>query len=136
MCEKCGWIYYRNPLPVVVCAVRDKLGRILVVKRNMKPGLNKWALPGGFVESNESLENACLRELREETGLRCKIKRLIGVYTQATKEYGSVLVAGFEAYITGGSLSINSELKEACFVYRKGLPSIPFSSHNKILSNL
>ncbi|RKY29402.1 MAG: hypothetical protein DRP74_08905, partial [Candidatus Omnitrophota bacterium] len=67
-------------MPVAVCAAKNKEGKILVAKRNLKPGINKWALPGGFVELDESLEIACLRELEEETGLKGKIKKLIGIY--------------------------------------------------------
>ena len=99
VCRKCGWIYYGNPLPVVACVTIDNEGKILIVKRNLSPGINKWALPGGFIESNETPEIACLRELEEETGLRGEIKRLIGVYIQKTREYGSLLVIGYEVNI-------------------------------------
>ena len=63
VCQKCGWVYYDNPLPVAACVTIDKEAKILVVKRNLKPGINKWVLPGGFVESSEAPETACLREL-------------------------------------------------------------------------
>ena len=119
VCQKCGWIYYKNPLPVVVCAAKNRKGKILVVKRNLKPGINKWALPGGFVESGEAPEIACLRELEEETGLKGKIKRLVGVYTQKTKEYISLLIIGYEVVIAQGLLSLNNELKDTKFLTRK-----------------
>ena len=136
VCQKCGWVYYKNPLPVAVCAAKNKEGKILIVKRNLKPGINKWALPGGFVESDESPEIACLRELEEETGLKGKIKRLIGVYMQNTKEYGSLLVMGYEVIVFGGSLSLNNEVKDAKFFNKKDLPAIPFSSHRKIIEKI
>jgi ADP-ribose pyrophosphatase YjhB (NUDIX family) len=135
-CQKCGWIYYENPLPVAVCVAIDKKGKILIAKRNLKPGINKWALPGGFVESNETPEIACLRELEEETGLKGKIKRLIGVYVQKTREYGSFLIMGYEVKISRGSLSLNNELKDARFFDKKNLPAIPFSSHREILKQM
>ena len=136
VCQKCGWIYYENPLPVAACVAIDKEGRILIVKRNLKPGINKWALPGGFVESNEAPETVCLRELEEETGLKGKVRRLIGLYIQKTKEYGSLLVVGYEVEISKGSLSFNNELKDAKFFSRKDLPAIPFSSHRKIIKRI
>jgi len=136
ICQKCGWIHYENPLPVVVCVAIDKKGKILVGKRNLKPGMNKWALPGGFVESNEAPETACLRELEEETGIKGKIKKLIGVYIQKTKEYGSILVIGYEIAVTKNILSLNNELKDAKFFSKKDLPNIPFSSHRKILEKV
>jgi len=51
---------------VAVCVVKNREGKILVAKRNFKPGVNKWAFPGGFIESGETPEIACLRELEEE----------------------------------------------------------------------
>jgi len=136
VCPKCGWVYYKNPLPVVVCAAIDKKNKILVVKRNLKPGINRWALPGGFVESNETPEAACLRELEEETGLKGKVKRLIGVYIHKTKEYGSLLVIGYEVVIARGLLSLNNESKDAKFFSKKDIPFIPFLSHRKIIERI
>lgn len=43
---------------------------ILLIERMNEPFKNKWALPGGFIEMDETLENACKRELEEETGLK------------------------------------------------------------------
>lgn len=43
--------------------------KILLIERGREPFKNKWALPGGFIEMDETLENACIRELEEETGL-------------------------------------------------------------------
>lgn len=43
---------------------------LLLIQRGHEPFLNKWALPGGFVNLDETLEHACIRELEEETGLK------------------------------------------------------------------
>ncbi len=134
-CQKCGWIYYRNPLPVAVSVAVNKEDKILVVKRNLKPGINKWSLPGGFIESGEEPGSACLRELKEETGLKGEIIRLIGVYTYRSRMYGPLLVIGYKVIIREGSPQINSELKEAKFVFRRNLPKIPFSAHRKIIQD-
>ncbi len=136
VCQKCGWIQYKNPLPVAICAVKDRKDKILIARRNLKPGMNKWALPGGFVESGEFPETACLRELEEETGLKGKVKGLIGVYIQKSRYYGSLLVIGYEVSVSKYNLSLNSELKEAKFFSKKDLPVIPFSSHRKMLKKV
>ncbi len=136
VCSKCGWVYYRNPLPIVICAVKDKENKILVAKRNTKPSINKWALPGGFIELDETPKVACLRELKEETGLKGKVERLIGVYIQKSKYYGSLLVIGYEVSISENGLSLNSELKEAKFFDKENLPIIPFLSHRKVIKEV
>ena len=136
VCRNCSWIDYKNPLPVAVCAAVNKRGKILITKRNIEPGYNKWALPGGFVESDETPEKACLRELKEETGVRGQINILTGVYVQNTRKYGSILVIGYVVRALEEDILLSDELKEAKFVDLKDLPHIPFSSHRKIIENV
>ncbi|MBI5077480.1 NUDIX hydrolase [Candidatus Falkowbacteria bacterium] len=52
--------------------------KVLLVKRKYEPGVGQWAIPGGFVRENESLEEAAIRELKEETGLSkgCYLEQL------------------------------------------------------------
>ena len=135
VCQKCGWIRYENPLPVAVCVAKDRKNRILIARRNLKPGINKWALPGGFIESGENSEDACLRELQEETGLKGKIERLIGVYSQKSTYYGSLLVIGYEVNVSSNILSLNNELREGKFFTKEKLPSIPFLSHREMIKD-
>jgi ADP-ribose pyrophosphatase YjhB (NUDIX family) len=133
VCSKCGWINYENPLPVAVCLAKNKENNILVAKRNVEPAKNKWALPGGFIEAEETPEGACLRELEEETGLEGKITKLLGVYLQDTSFYGYLVVIGYEVKVYNDHISLNDELKEADFFDRKKLPPIPFTSHKKMI---
>jgi mutator protein MutT len=136
VCQKCGWINYENPVPVASCVARNKKGEILIARRNLEPGKNKWALPGGFVEGDETPEKACLRELKEETGIDGGIAKLLGVYIQRVKRYGSLLVIGYLVDVLHENISINSEVKEAKFVSQRDLPYIPFLSHRKIIEEV
>lgn len=65
------YAYPRPALTVDAIVVAGDPGNycLLLIERKKEPFSGLWALPGGFVEMNESLEQACLRELKEETGL-------------------------------------------------------------------
>lgn len=69
MCESCGRIHYQGPSVLVVVTVLAQ-DHVLLIKRGTQPYRGTWAPPGGFVESNESLQEAALREVEEECGLR------------------------------------------------------------------
>jgi 8-oxo-dGTP diphosphatase len=71
----------------VDCVVFDVEGAVLI-RRGFEPFKNWYALPGGFVEIGESLEHACSREMKEETGLEIGSNelRLIGVYSNPDRD--------------------------------------------------
>ena len=74
---------YPRPSVTVDAILISKQNSVLLIERSGEPFKGKWALPGGFIELDESLETACPRELEEETGL--KVDKL----TQF-KAYGAV----------------------------------------------
>lgn len=68
------------------CVVFDPSERVLLIRRRYPPFKGGYALPGGFVEIGETVEEGCRRELREETGLRVGDLRLIGVYSDPSRD--------------------------------------------------
>ena len=134
-CNNCGWIRYRNPLPVAQCVARNKEGKTVIIKRDVQPGKGHWALPGGFIEGGENPRKACLRDLKEETGWKGKVMGLLGVYTQKDELYGPVIIIGYEVMLENEDFEVRGEVKEIKLVDRENMPEIYFSSHRKILKD-
>ncbi|MDQ3922586.1 MAG: NUDIX hydrolase [Actinomycetota bacterium] len=75
-----------TPKLMVDVVVPSEEGRILLIRRASDPYEGQWALPGGFVEVGETLEEAAAREAKEETGFGIDIVRLIGVYSDPDRD--------------------------------------------------
>lgn len=69
-CEDCEVVEWRNPVPCAGVAVVDPDRGVLLTRRDVPPGVGKWALAGGHMEVEESPAKAAARELEEETGVR------------------------------------------------------------------
>lgn len=80
VCEDCGFIHYDNPR-IVVGAVAEYEGRLLLGRRAIPPRIGFWNVPAGFLEIGESPEDGARREVLEETGARIQILDLLGVYS-------------------------------------------------------
>ena len=74
---------YPRPMLTADCMVTNDHNEVLLVRRGNDPFKDCWALPGGFMEMDETIEHCAVRELEEETGLRVSEQdiRLIGVYS-------------------------------------------------------
>jgi len=73
-----------NPL-VGVGAVIVQENRVLLIRRGQAPLLGEWSLPGGVLECGETLREAIIREVREETGLTVETGEMLGVYERITR---------------------------------------------------
>jgi len=73
----------KTPLLTVDIIIRYKGGIVLIERKNPPPG---WALPGGFVEVNESLEEAAIREAKEETSLDVKLIEQFHAYSKPARD--------------------------------------------------
>jgi 8-oxo-dGTP diphosphatase len=76
----------KTPALAADCVVIDAEGRLLLIRRKYPPFKGKYALPGGFVEVGEAVEDACRRELMEETGVKAGRLALIGVYSDPGRD--------------------------------------------------
>jgi len=65
-CNACGFVFYMNASAAVAAFILNDAGELLVCKRGKEPEKGTWDLPGGFADSNESVEEAMFREILEE----------------------------------------------------------------------
>jgi 8-oxo-dGTP diphosphatase len=76
----------KTPALTVDCVIYDPEGRVLLIRRKNEPFKGAFALPGGFVDIGETVEAACRREMREETGLEVGDLGLVGVYSDPGRD--------------------------------------------------
>jgi ADP-ribose pyrophosphatase YjhB (NUDIX family) len=98
VCGECGFVFYLGP-KLVVGAIAELEGGIVLIQRSIEPGYGRWTFPGGFVERGEIAETAAARETLEETGLMIETTGIVGLYTY---EDQIPAIAVFSARVTGG----------------------------------
>jgi ADP-ribose pyrophosphatase YjhB (NUDIX family) len=110
VCEACGFVFYMDPKVAVGTIISTDDQRVVLVRRAIEPGYGLWVFPGGYVDRGESLQDAALREAREESGLEIRIDELVNVYS-----YGgmSPIVIVYAATMVGGELCTDEECLEA-----------------------
>ena len=119
---------------VTVDAVIIKNNSIILIRRKNEPFKNFWALPGGFVEYNETVEHAVIREAREETGLDVKVVKLIGVYSEPGRDpRGHTVSVVFLCSVVGGDLKADTDAEDAREFNINSLPDELAFDHGKIL---
>lgn len=120
--------------PATVDAVIVENGRVVLVRRRREPFKGRWALPGGFVEEHESVEEAVEREALEETGLRIKIVKLLGVYSDPDRDPRRTVAVAFLAKPVSKKLRGGDDASEARWFKLSELPKLAFD-HDRIIKD-
>ena len=95
----------KTPALSTDCAIFDGKGRVLLIRRGNPPFKGDHALPGGFVEIGETVEDACRREVLEEVGIEVGELRLIGVYSDPDRDpRGHAVSVAFVALLSRASI--------------------------------
>ncbi len=114
-------------------AVIIQNGKLLLVRRNTEPFRGMWALPAGRLEENETFEECCIREVKEETGLGVKIEKLIGVYSDPKRDPRKTVTVAFLCTVKEGKETPQKgEIKEVKWFQSNNLPALAFD-HKKII---
>jgi ADP-ribose pyrophosphatase YjhB (NUDIX family) len=109
MCPACGHVTYLNPRLVVTTIPVTDAGDAVLIRRGIAPGYGSWAQPGGFLEIDETVSEAAIRETLEETGLLVEPGELVGLYSRLE---AAVVTLVFEARIVGGEARTCAEALE------------------------
>jgi 8-oxo-dGTP pyrophosphatase MutT (NUDIX family) len=120
--------------PSASAVIFDRRGRLLLQQRSDG---GQWGLPGGSVEIGESVSQAVIREVREETGLDVAIRRLVGVYSEPALQVvrypdGNVwhyVTVCFECVVRGGELATCDETLALRWVSPRRLPATLLANH-------
>jgi ADP-ribose pyrophosphatase YjhB (NUDIX family)/NTP pyrophosphatase (non-canonical NTP hydrolase) len=146
VCTACGQITYRNPKPCAGALV-ERAGRVLLVRRKHAPFQGWWDIPGGFLEYNESPEQAAQREVREETGLEVRLRGIISIFPDMYADVDSGAGEGatnveaertinifYLAEVAGGAERPGDDAAELCWFGPDELPdNVAFASGRRVL---
>lgn len=109
-------------------------GKVVLVKRKKPPYKGRYALPGGFVEIGETTEEAVVREAREETGLSIQIIKLLGVYSDPSRDPRGHTVSVCYLAKGEGVPVADSDAEDVGLFDHNNLPELAFD-HYKIIND-
>lgn len=118
-CAECGHVAYVNPRLVVTTLPITDAGEIILIRRGIEPGRGSWAQPGGFLEVDETVNQAAIRETWEETGLYVEPGEIVGLYTRLE---AMVVTIVFEARVVGGTATPTPEATEIVAFAPESIP--------------
>jgi 8-oxo-dGTP diphosphatase len=134
VCPACSFVLYRNPVPGVGLLVEME-GGIALVRRGQPPFVGRWALPAGFIEEDESVEQAAVRECKEEIGLDVQLVELFGVYSFPEGPVQSGIIIFYRARPVGGALRAGDDAQSVAVFPPDGLPEdVAFRTHREVLA--
>lgn len=123
---------YRNPFLTVDVIIEIDKGIILIKRKNPPFG---WAIPGGFVDYGETIEDAVIREAKEETGLDVKLIRQFHTYSDPKRDPRHHTVSTIFIATASGTPVADDDAAEAGIFTRNSLPDDIAFDHRQILED-
>lgn len=129
---------YPRPMLTADCVVFNPCREVLLVRRGNEPFRGCWALPGGFMEMDETIEHCAVRELQEETGLDVAESelRLVGVYSTPGRDpRGRTVTAAYALHVPAGTrAAAGDDAAEVRWWPLAALPPLAFD-HAQIIAD-
>ncbi len=136
LCRYCGYVHFDDPKVAVAALISDG-ERVLLVRRAAAPRAGYWALPAGYMDSDELPEEAVVREAAEETGLAIRPQGLYAIVPLGgwTDRRGILLT--YRAIVAGGTLVARDDVSEARWFHTEEVPwdSLAFESTARFLKD-
>jgi ADP-ribose pyrophosphatase YjhB (NUDIX family) len=134
-CSKCGneIEVYQNPIPTVDIIIEVESKGIVLIKRKNPP--YGWAIPGGFVDYGESLEEAAIREAKEETNLAVKLIRQFHTYSNPQRDPRHHSISTVYIAKAKGKLKAKDDAVEIGIFVESNLPEEIAFDHRFILKD-
>jgi 8-oxo-dGTP diphosphatase len=117
-CQACAFIFYLDP-KVVAGTIFTLENKVVLLRRGVEPALGKWVFPGGYVDRGESVQDAAIRETKEESQVDVRLGSLLNVYSYPRSP--NVIVV-YTAEVVGGELGAGDESVEAGTFAAKEIP--------------
>jgi ADP-ribose pyrophosphatase YjhB (NUDIX family) len=111
VCDQCQRILYLNP-KVVVGVIIERDSRLLLLRRAIEPRRGTWTFPAGYMEIDETAEEAAVRETEEEVGLKVKLGPLVGAYSRPVPHGPGIIVVVFRSSRPTGRVRAGREALE------------------------
>ncbi len=118
-CPACGFVAYVNPRLVVTTLPVTDEGEVVLLRRGIEPAYGTWAQPGGFLEVDETVTEAAIRETVEETGLVVAPGEIVGLYSRLE---AAIVTLVLEASIVGGHARRTPEALEVAAFRPEAIP--------------
>ena len=130
---------YRNPIPTidVILSEPSNSNRILLIKRKRNPFKDYFALPGGFVNEGEKVEDATRREAYEELSVKVEPIDILGVYSEPNRDpRGHIMSTVFICEIRSGDLKAEDDAADLQWIEINSVENIKLAfDHHKIISD-
>lgn len=138
VCASCGFVFFQNPT-AGVAAILIEDGAVLLTRRGGSVAPGKWDLPGGYVEYDEDIREALIREMREETGLTIEVGAVFDVRSNFHDPARHSVGTWFLARRLSGRLQAGDDAADARFFPLDALPpdhEIAFPTDREVLAAL
>jgi 8-oxo-dGTP diphosphatase len=135
VCSACNFIVFLDPKVVAVVVVWHE-GKFLLGKRSIEPGKGKWSFFGGYVQRGEKVEEAAMREVKEETNLDVQLEGLIGIYSERGDPHVLIVYQASVSNDQVNTLAVQAEeVSELSFFTWEELPPLAFPVDAQILQD-